>query len=231
MSRLFATPRSFAEIYDEVAADRERLARFLVCPISKETLGAGRIPWLASDGHLYAGEALQEYAEHCSRAGKPLRSPMTREVLRPWAVDASEVLAAHGWEGSGAGSAILQLPQAEALEMRRGTRRAETWSDALGSACRMLLGWHDGDVIDWWFPFCSTAHEILTPPPVQELLPLAAPLLAWLGCDEAKLANPHHILTASVSLRRQEMERSDELKASRDAPPPTFEELFLTLNR
>lgn len=236
---------SFAEIYAQVQAERAAVEPYLRCPISGDVPD---LPLLASDGHLYDAEALRQWADRCARSMAPLRSPVTREVLRCWALDARGMLAPLGFcFDAAAAPARLPLPSLRPpfpaqVEVMRGSRRADAWSDALGTACRVLLGWHDGDAAEWCFPYSSEGREVLTPPPAAELLPLAAPLRGWLGLDGAALANPAHLLTAWVRIVRPGLRPARAAAGKREDPDAeaetgkgatpwrTFEQLFLALN-
>jgi hypothetical protein len=241
-------PASFAAAYASVRRSRELVAPFLTCPVTLEALhpgaaGAAQEPWLASDGHLYSAEGLRGLGAGAAGSGSAaLRSPVTREVLRHWAVRAAARLGEYGFETEAATEPAvltfapeLRPPFAPHVEARRGTRVAESWSDAFGSACRVALGWQDGDVVEWCFPVGSDGTEILTPPPARELLPLARPLARWLLQRNA-YRNPEHVLTGWVRISRPALEGEEVggaagAAAEGSSPWRTFEELFLRLNR
>jgi hypothetical protein len=235
-----------AALYTGLVRLRAQVEPFLQCPVSREAL-APEQAWLASDGHLYARESLEELAAHAARARMPLRSPVTREVLRPWAVCAAPRLVRFGFAvadtfaSSGSTSrGLLRLgdslpwgrpPFPPHVEVMRGTRLVESWADAFGAACRVALGWQDGDVAEWCFPVEELS--ILTPPPAEELRPLARHLARWLRLhgsvrNKATFSNPDHVLTGWVRIRRPALE-GEACEAA--AEWRTFEELFLELNR
>jgi hypothetical protein len=236
---LWSTPVSFAAMHAMLRGSRARAAPFLLCPVSREELLPDEA-WLASDGHMYARDSLLELAARAARDRLPMRSPVTREVLRPWAVLAAPQLRAFGYGAEGVQKRPLLLPDgswrgppfAPHVEVRRGTRLAESWSTAFGSACRVALGWEDGDVAEWCFPV--EEDTILTPPPVAELRPLARHLVAWLRLQgpAATFRNQEHVLTTWVRIHKPVLEgerpRSEDEAAKEWR---TFEELFLDLNR
>jgi hypothetical protein len=211
----------------------------MTCPISREQLTA-HTAFMASDGHLYDADSLKHWAESCADRMEPLTSPVTREVLRPWACPAAEALHDAGFRDAAlpVASDVIRLrslapPFPPMVPVRRGTQRASSWSSSLGIACRMLLGWDDGDVVEWCVPIdsCFSRPRIATPAPVRELLPLAAPVLSWLAIDAKEFSNPTHILTAWVRVIRPRLDGEDEEDEGRDTCWETLEILLLRLNR
>jgi hypothetical protein len=104
------------------------------------------------------------------------------------------------------------------VETRTGTQRASRWTTPLGVACRMLLRWDEGDVVEWCFPATADGRTILTPPPARELLPMARPVLAWLGLGADELTNPEHILTAWFRIHRPSLAGEEEEEEDGGAP-------------
>lgn len=241
MRFLVARPQhTLAEIYAELERHRAAAEEFMVCPISREPVDP-LTAVLASDGYLYDPEALTAWAESCRERTEPLTSPVTREFLRSWAVPAGDTLRRAGI-GAEAAEKIhqpalpiplpaLEPPFSPLVAARNGTQRVGRWGCAIGVACRMLLGWEDGDVVEWCFPFVSGAKRIAvaTPPPAAELSPLTDSVLRWLGIDAAELSNPKHILTAWVRLHRPGL-RGESAAAATGFAWTTLEELLLRLN-
>ena len=97
-----------------------------------------------------------------------------------------------------------------AHSMIGGTIPAERLSrSSLGVALQMTLGWESdfddgGDggntgTIIWTAPVAASEalqSELLLPPPIADLLPLAMPILAALGISPKRFHNPERILTA-----------------------------------
>ena len=198
----------------------------LTSPVTREFLRSWAVP---------AGDTLRK-AGIGAEAGEPLRKAGI-------GTEAGETLRKAGIIGAEAGEKASQtLPQpiplptleppfSPLVATRNGTQRVGRWDCAVGVACRMLLGWEDGDVVEWCFPFVSGARRIIsvaTPPPAAELSPLADSVLRWLGIDAAELTNPKHILTAWVRLHRPGL-RGERAAADRPAWT-TLEDLLLRLN-
>jgi hypothetical protein len=232
------TTPTLAELLADLDRQRQAISDNLTCPISREQLTPG-CAVLASDGYLYDRDALIEWAEACVARQEPVTSPVTRAVLRPWAVAAKTML-----EDAGLGEASdahgpspphdaqltplpsLAPPFSPMVVVRKGTQRVGRWETPFGVASRMLLGWDDHDVAEWCFPVRGEAG-IGTPPPAAQLIPLAQPLLRWLGIPHGEFSNPEHILTAWVRIHPPALrgERSDA------CPWRTFEEIFVELAR
>lgn len=180
---------------------------------------------LASDGQLYLQGALMQWMRECEARGKPPTSPVTREVLRPWgrrvvpadslAVPAAGIVRLHAF----APPFSLHTPRIG------GVVQMSAWDDRPGVLARMLLGWQDGDALEWQLPVTTSAaasHTPATPPPCEALLPLVAPLLRWWGGGGgaaaaasasaapasaaawgsvlSSLASPEHLLTAPIRI-------------------------------
>ena len=74
-------PRLVQDIWKEMLQIRGRLARYLVCPISREPIDESN-GVLASDGYLYDIDSLRQWFGVCVSSGRVLTSPVTREVVR-----------------------------------------------------------------------------------------------------------------------------------------------------
>jgi hypothetical protein len=188
-------------------------------PLTSPVTRAYLRPWAVWAGTML-DEAGWEAGEECAGAslesearqdrGSAGRAKVERSESRPQ----SEPL----WLPS------LRPPFSPMVVVRKGTQRVGRWDTALGVASRMLLGWDDQDVAEWCFPV--EGATIATPPPADQLLPLAQPLLRWLGIPAGEFANPEHILTAWLRVHRPALGG----EASAEEPPwQTFEEAFLAL--
>lgn len=249
---MFLLPRGklLQELWAEEQSQRERLAAPLVCAITREPLleGAETCPSsqrgeaapqvvsgavLASDGQLYDLDALRTWARKCVGAGRPPTSPVTREVLRPWA---RRVVRSRSETGSTSAEAVVRFhwfapPFSLHTPRIGGVVQMSEWDDRPGMLARMLLGWEDGDALEWQLPLAGNSPPApATPPPCLALLPLLPPILRWWGGMReggdgdrsalARLALPGHLLTAPIRVVTPEGA----------GPWTTMEEALLALN-
>jgi hypothetical protein len=251
---LFPRGKLLQEVWAEEQSQRERLTAPLVCAITREILlgdagspsgakdSAPLVAVLASDGQLYDLEALRTWAGKCIRAGRPPTSPVTREVLRPWARKVVRrvvrIASGPGVSGiaSGPGEAVVRFhsfapPFSLHTPRIGGVVQMSEWDDRPGVLARMLLGWEDGDALEWQLPLSGSSPPVpATPPPCLALLPLLPPILRWWsGMREggdgnnsalSRLALPGHLLTAPIRVVTPEGAQ----------PWTTMEEALLALN-
>ena len=265
--------KRFAELQRTLA----RVAPYLECPITRGPLwgkGKERDPEpgsptfsatvLASDGYLYDEAALRCWADRCVAESQPLTSPVSREVLRPEVTPALALPDVRVAFALTFGKAMLDredgapystpppLPSARPpfsplFDHLSGTAPASRWGCQLGVVVRMLLGWDDGDAIEWCFPVSGEGNRtIATPPPARELVPFVDSIMRWLGLRDFR--NPHHILTAwfrphKLTLRREpgrhdsedDEEEEDGGQRSRNSsantPYRTMESLLVALGK
>lgn len=186
----------------------ERNAGSLVCPITRQVPPLRQLV-LASDGHVYDVEALRAWVNHTPST--PPKSPMTGHILRPWAEPPSEDMIRQWWvqtededegEGEGEGEAPLNAPvvlydaRRPLLEPRSfeiKVRVGDWGNSPVAVGLRTLLEWDVEDTVRIAAPFDRHEMLLLTPPPVEEFVPLFQRLASHL-----KLAyrNPEHIGTA-----------------------------------
>lgn len=175
-------------------------------PISHEKLDLKTVV-LASDGTYYDRDTIRQWCDQGHRT-----SPMTREVLRPWVLQAEPRITTHLmslrvdlW------SAEPPLPCIQALWNPpspendcgsedwihiHGKAKASQWNSEQGVALRSLLGWHDECTIEWKYPLLRNERTLALPRPVDEFKVIGTVLAQWIGLDLSQTTNPSHAVCA-----------------------------------